>query len=76
MSLFQAHEDQLRALKELAWQGRSGGMDIPNPLDVSQSVDYSTASAIRDALKKKKINNRTPLPPLDGNNNVSFYVDT
>jgi hypothetical protein len=61
-------------LKELAWQGRSGGMDIPNPLDVSQSVDFNTASAIRDALKKKKINNRTPLPPLDGNNNVSRFT--
>jgi hypothetical protein len=56
-------------LKEMAWQGRSGGLDVAT--DVNQSVDYGAVTAIRDVLKKKKFNSRTALPPLQDGSNIS-----
>lgn len=55
-SKLKLHEDQLLSLRESAWQGRSGGLDIEQRPDntVYASVDF----------KSKKINQRTPLPPL------------
>lgn len=47
---FKSKEEQLMALKEMSWQGRSGGLDIDMSYDSS--------------LKKKKVNSRTSLPPL------------
>jgi hypothetical protein len=68
----QLHEDQLLSLRESAWQGRSGGLDIEQRADntVYASVDF----------KSKKINQRTPLPPLvdeiNPNNRVSAILST
>lgn len=44
-------EEQIMAFKELSWQGRSGGLDI--------DMNYDSS------LKKKKVNSRTSLPPLN-----------
>jgi hypothetical protein len=59
-------------LRESAWQGRSGGLDIEQRPDntLYSSVDF----------KSKKINQRTPLPPLvdeiNANNRVSAIFST
>jgi hypothetical protein len=56
---WQAHDDKLIALKESAWQGRSGGMDIDRNSD---------GDLLRESIRLRKKNlQRGELPPINDN---------
>lgn len=61
----------MRLLRESAWAGRNGGMDIDLVNSMNANTDYTPQLIRESILKNKKNKNQRNLPPLitDGTNN-------